>query len=498
MKLKKLLKEIPVKQVRGSKEIEITGVCSNSKLVAPGNLFIAKKGLIDDGAQYIPEAIAGGAIAVVTDFYDPTLKNITQVIHPEVNLIEGLLAAYYYQFAGNELFMVGVTGTNGKTTSSFLIKHLLDCLNSPCGLIGTIEYIIGPHRYQATRTTPDVTSNHKMLREMVLQECKSAVLEVTSHALIQGRVQSIDFDVAIFTNLTLDHLDYHQTMDNYCAAKNKLFRSLNPNKNKKKKGFPTTAIVNADSPWVNKMTEGCQAKIFTYSIENPADLRATQIKLTVSGTVFTLNYKNQQVACHWPLIGRFNVYNCLAAASVGLIRGEPLEKIAAILETFPAVPGRLEAVPNDLGLKIYVDFAHSDDALANVLECLRELKTGRIIIVFGCGGDRDHSKRPKMAQVAEEFADVSIVTSDNPRSEDPESICRMILKGFKRKDSHVVELDRRQAIERAIEMATPDDIILIAGKGHETYQIFAHKTIEFDDRKTAAQICQIKKCEVLV
>lgn len=498
MKLKKLLKEIHVKQVKGSKEIDITGVCSNSKLVAPGNLFIAKKGLMDDGAQYIPEAIAGGAVAVVTDFFDPTLKNITQIIHPDVNMIEGLIAAHYYQFAANELFMVGVTGTNGKTTTSFLIKHLLDKLNSPCGLIGTIEYIIGQHRYQATRTTPDVTSNHKMLREMVLQECKSAVMEVTSHALTQGRVQNIDFDVAIFTNLTLDHLDYHQTMDNYCEAKNKLFRNLNPDKSKKKKGFPTTAIVNADSPWVNKITDGCKGKIFTYGIENQADLRATEIKLTSSGTIFSLNYKNQKVECHWPLIGRFNVYNCLAAAAVGLMRYEPLEKVASILETFPSVPGRLECVPNPLGLKIYVDFAHSDDALANVLECLRELKTGRIITVFGCGGDRDQTKRPKMAQVSEELSDITIVTSDNPRSEDPEAICRMILQGFKRKDSYLVELDRRRAIEKAIEIATPDDIILIAGKGHETYQIFAHKTIEFDDRKIAAQICQTKRCEVLV
>lgn len=498
MKLKKLLKDIPVKQIKGSKEIEITGVCSNSKLVAPGNLFIAKKGLIDDGAQFIPEAITGGAVAVVTDIYNPTLKNVTQIIHPDVNTIEGLIAAHYYQFAGNELFMVGVTGTNGKTTTSYLIKHLLDRLNSTCGLIGTIEYIIGQHRYQATRTTPDVTSNHKMLREMVLQDCKAAVMEVTSHALMQGRVQNIDFDVGIFTNLTLDHLDYHQTMDNYCEAKNKLFRSLNPDKNKKKKGIPPMAIVNADSPWVGKMTEGCKAKIFTYGIESQADLRATDIRLTSSGTVFNLNYKNQQLKCHWPLIGRFNVYNCLAATSVGLMRNEPLEKIISILECFPSVPGRLEAVPNELGLKIYVDFAHSDDALANVLECLGELKTGRIITVFGCGGDRDNTKRPKMAKVCEELADFSIVTSDNPRSEDPESICRMILQGFKQKDSYIVELDRRCAIEKAIEMATPDDIILIAGKGHETYQIFAHKTIEFDDRKIAAQICQMKKCEVLV
>lgn len=499
MKLKKLLKEIPVNQVKGSKEVEITGVCSNSKLVAPGNLFIAKKGLIDDGAQYIPEAIAGGAVAIVTDIFDPTLKGVTQIIHTDVNTIEGLIAAHYYQFAANELFMVGVTGTNGKTTTSFLIKYLLDSLQSPCGLIGTIEYIIGKHRYQATRTTPDVTSNHKMLREMVLQECRSAVMEVTSHALVQGRVQNIDFDVAIFTNLTLDHLDYHHTMDNYCAAKNRLFTSLHPKKIKGKKNNTPVAIVNADSPWMEKVTAGCKAPVLKYGIEAEADLKATQIELSSSGTRFVLNYKGQAVPCQWPLVGRFNVYNCLAAVAVGLVRGESLEKVAGILEAFPAVPGRLEAVPNDLGLKIYVDFAHSDDALVNVLECLRELKKGgKIITVFGCGGDRDHTKRPKMAQACEELSDVSIVTSDNPRSEDPEEICRMVVRGFKNKDNYLIEVDRRAAIEKAIDMATPDDIILIAGKGHETYQIFAHKTIEFDDRKVARQICQMKKSEVLV
>ncbi len=494
MKLKKILKDIPIHEIKGNKEVEITGICSNSKRVAPGNLFIAKKGTVDDGAQYIPEAIAAGAVAILTDIYDPTIKTATQIIHSDVAAIEGLIAAHYYQFASDELFMVGITGTNGKTTTSFLVKHLLDHLGVPCGLIGTIEYIIGQMRYQATRTTPDVTTNHKMLREMVHHGCQAAVMEVTSHALEQRRVENIDFDVAIFTNLTLDHLDYHHTMENYCAAKNKLFRSL---KKEKAKRNPT-AVVNIDTPWLPKIIEGCQAGILTYGIESEAQVRAKDILLTSSGTTFTVTYQNQSVQCRWPLVGRFNVYNCLAAISVGLLRHEPLEKIVKIMETFPSVPGRLEGVPNPLGLKIYVDFAHSDDALANVLDCLREFKKGRLITIFGCGGDRDQSKRPKMAQVSEELSDLTIVTSDNPRSEDPEAICRQILQGFKKKGSYHVELDRRKAIEKAVELATPDDIILIAGKGHETYQIFAHKTIEFDDRKVAAQICHHKNLSMCV
>lgn len=493
MKLKKLLKDIPVKDIKGSKDIEVSGICSNSKLVSPGNLFVARKGLSDDGSHYIPEALAAGASAVLTDIYDPTLKNVCQILHHDVSSLEGPLAMQYYQNPSNELFMVGITGTNGKTTTSFLIKHLLDQLSVPAGLLGTIEYIIGQHRYQATRTTPDVISNHKMLREMVNQGCRSAVMEVTSHALAQGRVYGIDFDIAIFTNLTLDHLDYHQTMENYCSAKNKLFRSLKTDKSKKKiKQFPTTAVINIDSGWSEKIREGCQVDILTYGIDNPAHLQALDICLTPSGTKFKLKYKDQIVDCFWPLVGRFNVYNYLAAISVGLVRNIALEKLTNMMANFSAVPGRLEPVPNPLGLKIYVDFAHSDDALVNVFETLNELKTGKLITVFGCGGDRDRSKRPRMAKVSGAYSDVSIVTSDNPRTENPEAIIDEVVKGFEKGQRFESIVDRRSAIEKAIEIATEDDIILIAGKGHETYQIFAHKTIEFDDRKVASELCQSK------
>ncbi len=491
MKLSQLLKGIPVKEVKGSKELEITGICSNSKLIAPGNLFVARKGIMADGSQYIPEAIASGAVAIVTDLYDPlTPKHITQIIHSDPAEIEGLLAAHYYQRASDEMYMVGLTGTNGKTTTSFLITHLFNQTAGLCGLIGTIEYIIGKTRYKATRTTPDVCSTHKLLREMRLQGCQSAVAEVTSHALDQGRVDQVDFDVALFTNLTLDHLDYHHTMEEYAKAKQKLFLSLDPTKRKMGLPFPKTAIVNADSPWSDFMLQGCKAETLTYGMMGNPDLKATEVVLSPSGTHLTMTYKEERISAFSPFVGRFNVYNYLAAVAVGLARQLPLKTIVEALATATPPPGRLDKVDNPLGLKIYVDFAHSDDALLNVLTCLNEFKTGRIIVVFGCGGNRDASKRPKMGRVCEEHADVVIITSDNPRNESPEAIIDEIKKGLKHPERACVKLDRKEAIEQAISIATPDDLILIAGKGHETYQIFGHKTIEFDDKQVALELCQ--------
>lgn len=300
----------------------------------------------------------------------------------------------------------------------------------------------------------------------------------------------IDIDVAVFTNLTLDHLDYHHTLDNYAAAKAKLFKQLDPRASSKKKLFPKTACINIDSPWAAKMMEGCPARVFTYSCEQKADLLAHSLQLRADGSHFRLNYLDKEYAVMTPLVGRYNMYNTLAALSVMIARGFKLEEIIPHLAQFKSVPGRLEPVPNPMGVKIFVDFAHSDDALINVLTCLKEFKKGRIITVFGCGGDRDKGKRPKMGQAAEEHSDLCIVTNDNPRSEDPEQIAKEILSGFKHPEKHLVELDRAAAIRKAIQLAGGEDIILIAGKGHETTQIFNHKTIEFDDRKVAFEIAQ--------
>lgn len=485
MKLRALLKELPTIQVKGSKEIFLTGITSNSKLVAPGNLFIAKKGGTFDGTDYVPQAIAAGASAVLTDLYDPSIK-ITQLIHPSVNEMEVKLVKKFYQDPSQELFMVGITGTNGKTTSSYMIRHLLSNEKEPCGLIGTIEYIIGNQRYQAIRTTPDLVANYKMLREMVQQKCHSAVMEVTSHALEQGRVAEIDYDVALFTNLTVDHLDYHHTMEEYCQAKNRLFRSLGK---LHKKGH---AIVNQDSPWKDKILDGCTVPVTSFAIDSPADLVASNLQFEGGISKFDLHYLGKQLNGLLPLSGRFNVYNCLGAIATGLVYGLSLESLVDKIATLPPIAGRLERVTNPLGLQIYVDFAHTGDALDNILSCLTEIKKGRLITVFGAGGDRDPLRRQTLAKASEKWSDFSIITSDNPRSEDPVSICKEVAQAFKPTSHFLVIVERRKAIEKAIEMANSNDIILIAGKGHEPYQIFATHSIHFSDKKVALDICSQK------
>ena len=487
IKIKKLLKNISVQSIKGSKEVEITGLCANSKMVAPGNLFIAKKGLTHDGARFIPDAIAAGASAILTDLYDPFFPNIVQIIHPDVATVEAAIAKEYYGHPSNHLFLVGITGTNGKTTTSYLVRHLFEKSGELCGLIGTIEWIVGQHVYPSGKTTPDVLQNYKLFHEMVSAGCQDCVMEVSSHALEQARVQSIEFDVVVFTNLTQDHLDYHKTMDEYAQAKAKLFSSL---KKEGEKPYAKTAVVNADSPYCAQMIADCEANILTYGIEQPCDLSASLILLNASGMEFNVNYQGKCYSMISPLIGRFNVYNLLASVGVGLARGYKIEETLRILSSFDKVPGRLERIPNEKGLNIFVDYAHTDDALSNVLSTLQELKQGRLITVFGCGGNRDQSKRPKMGAVAEQLSDLAIVTSDNPRNEDPEEIIRNILTGLKNPGQALVIIDREEAIHHAVQMAKPEDIVLIAGKGHETYQIFSHQTIDFDDRAVAQEACR--------
>lgn len=486
MKLKRLVKDLPNAEVKGSKEVEITGICAHSKQVAPGNLFIAKKGMTFDGSQYIPEAIETGAVAVLNDMFDPSLK-VTQIIHPDISEVEARLASAFHNRPGQELLMMGVTGTNGKTTISYLIKHLFDSVGMNCGLVGTIEYLIGDHSVRATHTTPDVTTNQKLLREMVNHDCRAAVMEVTSHALHQGRVREIPFDVGIFTNLSPEHLDYHKTMEAYCEEKRKLLLSLDPDSKKKEK-HPKAAIVNMDDPWAEKMTEGCRVPIITYGIACEADLKAESIFLGANGIEYTLVYQGKHYQVSLPLIGRFNVYNSLATIGTGISQGLSMADILIAVKTFPPVPGRLESVPNKRGLKLFIDFAHTPDALKNALNCLKELTKGKLIVVFGCGGDRDPYKRPQMGRIAEEYSDLSIITSDNPRSESPSDIINQIAAGFKDPSRLVMMEDRRMAIEEAIRLATPEDVILIAGRGHEPFQVFAHQTLEFKDREVAEDI----------
>lgn len=461
MKLKTLIKDLNI-QVKGSKETDITGLSSDSRTVSPGNLFIAKKGSTYDGTQFISQALNAGAAAILTDIFDPSL-NIPQLIHPDPASLEAKLAARYYGNPSKSLHIVGVTGTKGKTTTTYLIKHLFDHLDFSAGLIGTVETIIGDTHLPSQLTTHDSISNQKWLKEMLQKKCKAAVLEVSSHGLVQGRVDEIEFTQGIFTNLTPDHLDYHHTIEEYAKAKRKLFERSK------------SAILNADSPWSPFMGKG-----FTYGIEK-GDIRAENISFTSFGTEFTID------GCHFlsPLIGRFNVYNALAAIAAALQTGAKLAAIRDHLAQFGSVPARLERIGN-----VFVDFAHTGDALENVLQTLKEISKGKVIVVFGCGGNRDPQRRTNMARIADTLADISIITNDNPRKEDPQEILRQILSGFKKQP--LVELDRRKAIQKAIDLATPNDLILIAGKGHERVQIFAHQTIPFDDVAIVKEILQSK------
>lgn len=474
MNLKDLISAAPEAELKGDGTTTITGITADSRRVGHGFLFVARRGAVHDGYEYIPQAIAAGAAAVLTDLYDPTLE-ATQIIHPDPTLAEQQLAAAFYQYPSKELFTVGITGTCGKTTTAYLVQHLL----TPCGLIGTIEYLVGDRRYEATRTTPDVCNNHRMLREMIDAQCTAAVMEVTSHALVQGRVAGIDYDVAIFTNLSQEHQDYHDGLEDYCRAKGRLFTNLDG-----------IAVVNGDSPWLNVLLEDCSAERIHYGLDPKHELYASDIEASSQGTRFTVHYKGESAKVSWGLVGTFNVYNGLAALGAALVQGQALADACQRLSLFAAVPGRLERVTNPLGLTIYVDYAHKPEALENVLKTLLPHVKGRLICVFGCGGDRDRDKRHQMGGIAATYSDLVIVTSDNPRSEDPQSICNDIVKGIPATSQYQVEVDRRRAIEAAVAQAGADDLVLIAGKGHERIQIVGHLTRPFDDREEALRACE--------
>jgi UDP-N-acetylmuramoyl-L-alanyl-D-glutamate--2,6-diaminopimelate ligase len=486
VKLKSLIKGMSIQQVKGSKDTEITGVCSHSQCVSPGNLFVARRGKLFDGAKYIPEAISAGAVAVLTDMYDPSLKGIVQLIDPQVSALEAQLAAVYYQHPCDKLFTIGVTGTNGKTTLAALVKYLFDACQVKCGLLGTIENIVGDYHYQATHTTSDVSTNYKMLREMLHYGSEAAVLEVTSHGLIQGRVEGIEFDVAVFTNLSQDHLDYHETMEAYAEAKSLLFSGLS-GKGRRKKEQPL-AIVNCDDSYCNRILKGCEAKVLTYGFSEGADIRAVNVELNAKHSRFLLRFQDEEYAVESPLIGCFNVYNVLAALAVVMSKGLALQDAVAAVSTMPFVRGRMESVSNSAGVNVYVDFAHNSRALENVLKTCQEVTDGKVILVFGAGGDRDQEKRPLMGEIAEKYSDLVIVTSDNPRLEDPSEISRQILSGMKSPEKALVELDRRKAIEKSLEIAKASDTVIIAGKGHERQQICGRRVIEFDDRQVVSEL----------
>lgn len=470
-------KILPNVSIYGDDTQEILGLSENSKEMCPGYVYFARKGIKHDGKQFVQEAIDKGAVAIVLEAYDPSIA-LTQIVHSSVVEAESAIADWFFGSCSKNIYLVGITGTCGKTTTSYIVKQFFENLGFPCGLIGSVEYIAGSFKKSASRTTPDNIMNQFLLADMVHSGMECCAMEVTSHAMLQGRVENLSFRVGVFTNITHEHLDYHKTMEQYIAAKNLFFRSLPED---------AYAIVNIDDPRYKEVLDGCKASFLSYGIEKQADLMAKDIQ----GSSFILSYRKDAQRVQIPLVGRFNIYNTLAAIGVLLTKGIPFEKIISVLPQIKAPPGRLEQVYNSCGFSIFVDHAHKEDALAKVLPVLREATKGKLITVFGCGGDRDRFKRPKMAKVVESFSDLAIVTSDNPRSEDPEAIIEEIITGFSQKKYEVYP-DREQAIFRAIQIADTDDCILIAGKGDEKQQIFARNTIPFDDVVVAQRGCEKK------
>jgi UDP-N-acetylmuramoyl-L-alanyl-D-glutamate--2,6-diaminopimelate ligase len=481
MQLKTLAAAIPVRQVIGSIDRPVESIAYDSRRVQRNGLFVALRGEKSDGHEFIGQAIEKGATAIVAE-REEKHSRATCLVVDDTRTALADLAATFYGFPARKLKMAGVTGTNGKTTTSFLIKHICEKAGLRCGLIGTVRYEIGERVLPAIRTTPESLDLQELLAQMTNAGCKAAAMEVSSHALAQDRTRGLEWDVAVFTNLTQDHLDFHGTMENYFASKAKLFEQLAQQKKKRK----PAAIVNIDDRYGKQLLSRIDKGIavVTYGMGARADFRASNYRMEFGGTSYQLDARGKSYLVRVPLIGRFNVANSLAALAAANALGVSLREAVLSLSKSPQVPGRLEAVPAKRQFQVFVDYAHTPDALLNVLKTLRELGPRRLIVVFGCGGDRDRQKRPLMAEVVDRNADHAIITSDNPRKENPDAIITEVEKGF-RSDHYEKIVDRTAAITRAIELAQPRDIVLIAGKGHENYQEFADHTVPFDDIQVA-------------
>ncbi len=465
-------------------------ICTDSRLVRAGDVFVAVKGTVYDGQDFIDKALAGGAGYIVCQqpYQCKDAAGLRRVSpRQEVIIVENsaraaaLLAQTARGNPASQLTSLAVTGTNGKTTVAFLVRSVIRTAGSGCGLIGTIIYDTVANCIEAPLTTPDCLTIAEKQQEMVKAGAKYMIVEASSHALSQDRLAGIDFKAAAFTNLTGDHLDYHKTEEQYLDAKAVLFEKLSPD---------AVAVLNKQSPHAVGLAARTRAKVLWYAVDAPADITAHIESMNVNETVFTLEFAGrlsivprQSSIVRTPLLGLHNVSNHLAAAGLCLAAGFNLETIAAGLSALQGVPGRLERIDWNGDFTVLVDYAHTDDALKNVLSTLRPLCKGRLTVVFGCGGDRDKTKRPRMAKVTEQLADFVVVTSDNPRTEQPEDIIKQIAAGFENPDSGklVIEPDRQKAIESAIRRAAKNDIVLIAGKGHETYQIIGNKKIDFSD-----------------
>lgn len=472
MKLSELLKNADVKN--SFADCEIVDVTQDSRLVEEGFLFVCIKGNTFDGHSVAKEMLEKGARAVVCE-RDLGLEN--QIVVSDTREAYSVICANYFSNPAKKLKLIGLTGTNGKTTTTFLIKQILEGAGKRVGLIGTVQNMVCDEVYPAKYTTPDAYELQRLFSLMVKADCEYCVMEVSSQALAQGRVNGLHFEIGAFTNLTQDHLDYHKTWENYFNSKRILFENS------------SIAVTNADDENGLKIVSGLNCKVVSYAVNtNNADYVAKNVKFKSNGVEYELvSELIGRVNC--PIPGRFSVYNSLCAASIALTLGISFEEVLTAISKSNGVKGRIEVVPTDTDYTVIIDYAHSPDGLENIISSLREIAKKRIVTVFGCGGDRDRTKRPIMGKIAAELSDFCVVTSDNPRSENPSKIIEDILEGIKGVSTpYVVVENRREAIKWALEHAEKDDIILLAGKGHETYQILPTGTIHFDEREVVADI----------
>ena len=448
----------------------------NSKAVEPGDVFCCVSGTFSDGHDYAASAVKAGAVALVVERRLPL--DVPQVIVPNTRTAMARMAAALYGYPARSMTMVGVTGTNGKTSTTYMLKSIAEQTGKKVGLIGTIRNLIGDEIIETERTTPESIELQRLFRRMKDAGVEIVVMEVSSHALDQKRVFGIEFDVGVFTNLTQDHLDYHKTFDNYLAAKKRLFY------------MSSQAVVNVDDPYADKLMEGLSVPTATFGIEKKADYSASDIEITPRGASFTMATPKGSIKMSVPTPGMFSVYNAMGAAAAAMALGFPEEAIRRGIADMDSVAGRLEPLPTGgRDFTVLLDYAHTPDALENILKTARQFAKGRIVTLFGCGGDRDPIKRPIMGEIAGKHSDFLVVTSDNPRSEDPMKIIDAVMEGVSRTDcGYTVIENRREAIKYALENARRDDVIILAGKGHETYQETADGKHHFDEKEIVAEL----------
>ena len=487
--------QVGIVERHGVLDRSVTSVTDDSRAVGSGSLFVAVKGERVDGHRYVTQAIESGAVAIIGQ------ESVEHQSLPFVKVADsrkalGLIGSRFHGDPSARLMMIGVTGTNGKTTTTYLCKALLEGMGRQVGLIGTVAYQIGAETIPASHTTPGALELQGLLARMCQAHMDSVVMEVSSHALAMDRTAGCEYDVAVFTNLTQDHLDYHRTMEEYFNAKRRLFTTLGQGKKTGQR-----AIINMDDPRGAQVRAACRVPVWGFALKNRADVQAENVRLSMGGSTFTAVTPAGSFPVESPLVGEHNVYNLLGAIGIALHTGATGDQVRTAVAALTNVPGRFERVSAGQDFTVVVDYAHTEDALVRLLTAAQALKTHRIITVFGCGGDRDRGKRPKMGRVAVEYSDVVVLTSDNPRTEDPMAILREVedgvreaLKARAHVEYHLVA-DRREAIAAAVRLARAGDIVLIAGKGHEDYQILGTKKVHFDDREVAREaIQQLRNC----